>query len=289
MILNLVWKMFLYLLTLIYFSGCSHDNAQESRPTWHTGLGPARGHEDLTRLGIGHANEALRLILGYHPFPKVEIGASGIDTQHPMLLGNYETDFPTQKMYDFLGIDSSVDWHHEGSLQYLHSLRNRTKSSYQGLRESCLSIRQGIRRAAEKALESHQNGKLHDTLYWLGHGTHIVQDSFSRAHTSRTSLGNKKIVDICTYGEQVEGSCHHKAIDLHDRIWKESLLCQIDPRDRGFACLKDEAQTAVVTTGGFLTSIGHAIYTGAEVSEALDQFFKNPEKPGFGAFNCEEI
>ena len=93
-------------------------------------------------------------------------------------------------------------------------------------------------------------------IYW--------QDSFSKAHTRR-SFDGKSIIDVCTYGSEVEGVCMHQAgIHFHDllpsgalfeedRIWlTEPASCNLNPRNRGWECLKPEAQLAAEVSAGYL-------------------------------------
>ena len=262
------------LIFLTAAAGCGPVREEPSSETkWLTGAGPSRGHEDLTRLGVDRANDALESRLGYRPYPSVAKGVAGVDTGNFMVKGNYESDFPSNKMYEFHDVSSSVDWHNDGRLQHIHSLRDYPDGTPLGLRLACESTRRNIIRAAQQALESFQAGQTEDGRYWLGHATHVIQDSFSHAHASRAGDGRHTIVDLCVYGTDAPGICKHEAVDMRDRIWKTSLACQTDPNNRGLSCMKSEAQDAVSATAAFLVNAGEAIFTGGVLDTSLQEYF----------------
>ncbi len=262
------------LFLLFFLSSCGLRQVEaESEPKWLTGAGPARGHEDLTRIAVDRANNTLQNLLGYKPYPSIAKGVAGLDTGHPMVKGNYETDFPTTKMYQFHGMPSSVDWHNDGRLQHLHSLRDYPDRTPLGLRASCLAVRSSIVRAAHKAMGAFGEGDRDSGLYWLGHATHIIQDSFSPAHTPRTGEGRRVITDLCVYGLEWPGICKHETVDLRDHVWRSTFACQFDPNNRNHACLKSEAQDAVHATTAFLINAGEAIFAGNPFDDLLQGFF----------------
>ena len=64
-------------------------------------------------------------------------------------------------------------------------------------------------------------------IFWIGHATHILQDSFSKAHTLRRAPSFKEIDDICTYGMEFESICFHKNYEdlMHgDRVWNTEKI-----------------------------------------------------------------
>lgn len=69
--------------------------------------------------------------------------------------------------------------------------------------------------------------KKYDRAYFLtGHALHMIQDSFSQAHTLRDATdSNHLLKEVCYYSEEpklnpVQGQiCFHKPLDPRDGIW----------------------------------------------------------------------
>lgn len=263
-------------LTLI--AACGPRDEAGSETKWMTGAGPARGHEDITRLAVDKANDALQGLIGQRPYPKIAKGVAGMDTGNMMVRGNYESDFDSPKMRAFHGMAGDVDWHNDGRIQHIHSLRDFEGKNVLSLRRACESIRSTILQAARRGIASYQAGDVEDGRYWLGHATHTIQDSFSPVHTKRSGPGRKEIKEICVYGIEASGICKHADIDLHDRVWKSSFECEWNPNKRDMSCLKSEAQDAVYATEAFLVNAGEAIFAGKALDETLQ-----------GYFNCESL
>ncbi|WP_141732175.1 hypothetical protein [Oligoflexus tunisiensis] len=262
----------LALMTLSASCG-SHKEEPVSEQKWMTGAGPARGHEDITRLAVDRANDALQGQIGYRPYPSIAKGVAGIDTGNAMVRGNFETDFPSRRMKEFHKMPDNVDWHNDGRIQHIHSLRDFAGGQPLGLRDSCVAIRTNILDAARQAIASYQAGHTEDGQYWLGHAAHVIQDSFSPAHSERHGAGRQLIGNICVYGIDVPGLCKHDSVDVRDRIWRSKFSCQMDPNNRGYSCLKDEAQDAVNATAAFLVNAGGAIFAGKALDESLQGYF----------------
>ncbi len=263
-------------LTLIVACG-PREVEPESETMWMTGAGPTRGHEDITRLAVDKANDALQGLIGQRPYPKIAKGVAGVDTGNMMVRGNYESDFDTPKMRAFHGM-GAVDWHNDGRIQHIHSLRDFDDKNALSLRRSCETIRSSILQAARQAILSYQGGDVEDGRYWLGHATHTIQDSFSPVHTLRSGDRRKVIENICVYGMKSSTICEHATIDLHDRVWKSSFECDWNPNKRDMNCLKSEAKDAVYATEAFLINAGEAIFAGKALDETLQ-----------GYFNCESL
>ncbi len=275
---------------LLIISACRELQTQEdSHLSWFTGAGPTRGHEDLTRMGVDRANAVLAGEIGLRPFPGIAKGVAGVDSENPLVKGNYESDFPSQRMFDFYQLPSDVDWHHHDSIQHVHSLRDRVDGNYVGSREACERVRAAISAASHEAAEKFALGLNDEGLYWLGHATHILQDSFSPAHTERNGEGLRSISSFCTYGQEVAGICYHHTTDLRDRVWRDTLACSLDANNRGYSCLVPEAQRAVEASGGYLRAVGEAIFRGGDLDEGLERFYTDRSAADLGYFSCEEL
>ncbi|MFW7378462.1 MAG: hypothetical protein ACOH5I_06635 [Oligoflexus sp.] len=260
-----------------------------SKPHWHVGAGPTRGHEDLTRMAVSAANDHLQSILGYAPYPKVSLSTDGIRTDNQLVKGNYETDFPSTKMRDFYSIPQDADWHHNENIQHIHSMRNKQNGHFLSNRESCELVRQAIKDSTEHAFFLFDQGRREEGLYWLGHVTHIIQDSFSPAHTERLGPGRTDIQNFCTYGSKLPNVCFHKAVDLRDRVWKKTWKCSFDPNNRGSSCLRPEAKDAVAATASYLKLVGEAIFDKRNLDQALAVFFDDQSMSDRGYFHCVNL
>jgi hypothetical protein len=256
-----------------------------------TGAGPARGHEDVTRHGVEAANNALQGILGYRPYPAIAKGVAGMDTGNQMVKGNYESDFPSQRMCDFHNVVpdncETKYWHNRGHLQHIHSLRNYTAESVLTLRQACEASRELIRKATLTARDAFRAGQAELGHYWLGHATHTIQDSFSHAHARRNRHLHFDFSDICVYGTDTPGICKHKDLDSHDRIWLTSIKC-LDPNNRGTSCMIQEAKDAKDATASYLIQVGRSIFGQEDLDQSLQNFFGNHAAGINGYFACEK-
>jgi len=279
------------LLTVLGLLACGELQEETSQPDFMTGAGPARGHEDITRHGVQAANDALQGILGYRPYPAITSGVSGFDSGNRIVKGNYETDFPSQRMCDFHNVTPencvSKYWHNSGHLQHIHSLRDYTANAPLTLRQTCKATRELIRKATFTARDAFRSGNEEDGRYWLGHATHTIQDSFSYSHAHRDRNNQFNFSDICVYGIDFPGICKHQDIDGHDRIWLTSFKC-LDPNNRGSSCMIQEAKDAIGATANYLNNVGQSIFGQAELDQSLQNFFGNPAAGVSGYFACEK-
>jgi hypothetical protein len=271
--MRLPW--FVALASLSVACGTPEDQ-RVSQQKWMTGAGPARGHEDLTRLAVERANNALEAQLGFRPYPAIAQGVAGIDSGNSMIKGNFESDFPSNRMQEFhdMPTDDSIDWHNDGRIQHIHSLRNIIGGQALSKQDSCKAIRANIINASRRAVDSYSAGAIEDGRYWLGHATHVIQDSFSNAHTTRSKDdGGRTISDICVYGASFDGICQHSSFDSHDYVWRDKWSCRFNPNERDIDCLKNEAQNAVHATAAYLVNAGETIFTGKPLDESLQGYF----------------
>lgn len=287
---------------------CSKNDKASSDPAFSLGLqliDYTRGHEDLTRFAVNMANEKITSTSGVkNYFTSIPEGENAARSSLPMIQGVYDTDWAVsmvthsrsgQRMIDFYGVDwikSGVEWQEMPWLQSLHFLRDRDAfgNSY-GLVESLDRSREKIAKAFEFAVRVAWDRD--QSFYWLGHALHMIQDSFSRAHTQRTP-DLRKITNLCVFGtEAPEGACTHEAplsgegahpisgALLHeDRVWREdSLPCNHNPWERGWECLKPEAQRASEVSAGLLALYASVVGTGLQPaktdgSREISDFFR---------------
>ncbi|MCX6129567.1 MAG: hypothetical protein NTX25_10950 [Proteobacteria bacterium] len=282
---------FTLLASLLILEGCgASDSHDETEIKFLTGAGPTRGHEDITRLGANLANDRSEELLGQRPFPEVLSGVDGALSENPLIKGNYETDFPSARMLAFYGAGADTDWHHDGGLQQIHSLRAVENGQYRSNRASCLLQQKTIATATYKALDLLRSGDRDGGLYWLGHATHIIQDSFSAAHTQRLEPDGRRITEFCTYGRRIRGICYHETVDLRDRVWHEGLSCQANPMQRNLDCLRGEAQWAVDATASYLKLMARLVYGSDHDDEAeLTEYFTQNRQAEGGYFDCGAI
>lgn len=142
--------------------------------------------------------------------------------------GVYATDVPNGKyiisLPDFWQFPNDIlQWHNNPIGQHLHSLRNRTedKVHLESALEACFGTKKDILNVMSQAFDYLAVNKKNEFLFLIGHGLHIIQDSFSSAHTRRQSSGNYNLTDLCYYGERQENetACYHEENDERDQIW----------------------------------------------------------------------
>ena len=248
-----------------------NGGGNDSRLFWHTGAGGLRGHEDITRFAVDIANQQLNA----HPelyFDPVAYGDQGAVSTHPMIRGNFETDFPSTQMRQIYGATSSTDWHKDGALQHLHSLRDRHEIQPVTNSEACANTRVAIANAVQRAESSRKLGDHYWYLFWLGHAVHILQDSYSPAHVIRTGMEGSVIADFCTYAVKAPGVCYHQEVDPRDRVWRtDSLRCTFDSHQRDWGCLTTEAQYASYASADLLAELAQSQLSGEPTEQVLSR------------------
>jgi hypothetical protein len=246
-----------------------------------------RGHEDLLRFGIEFANSLLNSDFGIASYFEAVPYGEECDSSHTMLHGNCVTDSPDSIMTTYYGV-SSTAWQFDGTIMDLHFLRDYYLKSVYSAKTSCVKSRDRVINATSIAMQKWQAGDRAGAEYWVGHATHIIQDSFSAAHTARTGTLLRTLTDVCTFGRKVKNVCYHELIDSDDRIWNDSLLCQLDPNNREWECLTPQAQSAAYATGGYLRLIGRHVQGGfaGDLPTKLNTYFDTISDGYTGYHNC---
>jgi hypothetical protein len=254
------------------------------------GSGALRGHEDILRFSIEFANTLLKSEFGvagyWTPVPYGE----ACDSSHLMLHGNCATDSPDSQMTSYYGVSSSA-WQTAGSVQDLHFLRDYLGTGVYGSKVSCQTSRDRIINATHVAMDKWAAGDRAGAEYWIGHATHIIQDSFSAAHTTRSGTLLRTMTDVCSYGRQVKGVCYHSLIDTRDRVWRSTLACQLDPNNRSWGCLTTQAQSAAYATGGYLRVIGRHVHSGftTDLTATLNAWLDTASDGYAGYHSCSAL
>lgn len=259
-----------------------------SRPDWSQGYQAARGHEDITRFAVERAHEWLGRVF----YPKPRVGDEGPSSKNPLVRGNYDTDFAAETPLGwFLDIetDSNSEYQSLPEFQSLHFMRGFWGGRVETLEEACAASRQRIVDLSVEALRLVGRGKREQAFYFLGAASHVIQDSFSEAHASR-SPGGRGVRDMCTYIEEFPGVCVHTRDDVlsKDRVWQVNAGCSLDPSNRDWECLKGEAQRAATVSGGYLAVMAAAIEGRYDLEDALNSFFDGFDHamPSAGYFQC---
>ena len=276
--------------------GCAapadEGGVSSTRRAFSGGPGALRGHEDLTRLAVDLANGAIEGEFGIAGlYPAIESGDDCWSTAAPMLVGNCATDSPDEVMSAFYGV-SGADWQTAPGLQNLHFLRNYVgDSGVETAWEACMGARDFAARATGIAVEAWNDGRLDDALYWLGHATHILQDSFATPHAVREGTLLRHLLDVCSYRREVAGVCYHSMVELSgDRVWLDSWDCEMDPFLRSWDCLKPEAQSAVLATAGYLIAVGRVLVGSDDLDGAIADVFAGRLRDDYtGYFGCSTL
>jgi hypothetical protein len=263
------------------------ENVGIDQEPFSDGAGPLRGHEDVLRFSIEFANSLLNSEFGIaNYFAAVPYGEA-CDSSHTMLHGNCVTDSPDSTMTSYYGV-SSGSWQTDGNVMDLHFLRDYNGTGVYGSKVSCQKARARIINAATIAMQKWKAGDRNGAEYWIGHATHIIQDSFSAAHATRSGTLLRTLGDVCTYARQVKNVCYHQTIDTRDRVWKTTFSCTFNPNNRSWGCLTAQAQSAAYATGGFLRVIGRHVQSGftTNLTAAVNAWFDTASDGYAGYHNC---
>jgi hypothetical protein len=263
------------------------ENVGIDQEEFTEGVGPLRGHEDVLRFSIDFANSLLKSEFGINQYWAPVPYGEACDSSHSMLHGTCVTDSPDSTMTSYYGV-SSGSWQTDGTIMDLHFLRDYNGTGVYGSKVSCQKSRARIINATSIAMQYWQAGNRAAAEYWIGHAAHIIQDSFSAAHTTRSGTLLRTLGDVCTYGRKVSGVCYHSTIDSRDRVWRTTFSCTFDPNNRSWGCLTAQAQSAAYATGGFLRVIGRHVQSGftTDLTAALNAYFDTASDGYAGYHNC---
>jgi hypothetical protein len=279
------------------YSGLDEDTVSETRQAWSQGAAVLRGHEDITRFAIEKANAAIQSETGTGGYyPTIPSGADCTSVSNWLMKGGCATDYPDSTMTTRYGV-SEADWDLWPLLQDLHFLRNYVGTDgVESAREACLGALAHIVEASGWGVTALLAGDQIAGLYWIGHATHVIQDSFALPHTDRSGTLYRQLDAVCSYGRQVSGVCYHQPTDLGDRVWSNDFLCQIDPTNRSWGCLKPEAQSAALATAGYLRVIGRYVLAGGgdggagDLAALLQTYFSGGATDDYvDYFHCETL
>ena len=195
-------------------------------------------------------------------------------------------------MLDYYQLPEGADWQHDPKLQNIHSLRNYPDGQLQSARDACLGVRKLISDATAHALSLYQQRDHDQGFYFIGHATHTIQDSFSKAHGRRTGDDHRSLSEVCTFGREFAGICYHGIGQLpYDRVWFNTLSCALDPGVRNFDCLTDEAKSASRATAGYLYAV-FLLLSGREslVDDVLARTFDHDASNSYsGYLGCDGL
>ncbi len=261
------------------------------------------GHEELMHFAITQANAALEQdgVTAFR-YPPADADTRGIDSKNPLVRGNLASDKAEQiteiSLGEFYGIPKGEHLGYSGMHMDIHALRNYrwegTKWIVEDAKTSCLGGHARIQRATATALAAWDTDEAR-ALFFVGHATHTLQDSFSRAHTRR-SADERDLVQICTWEASAAGVCEHRNLwkqdfDPNDVIWSNWLFCPYFKRER--ACLKPGAEASVDVTAGFLVLVAELAATKVDHAAAaarIERFLSTrDESLGSGYFSCSKL
>ncbi len=263
-----VWKSQIPCLALlIILGGCGTSEEETSETKWWVNFSATGttsrvytpGHEVLVRAAIEKANTAVGQNF-YSPIIPADIDAPEY-SQNGLIVGNFSTDRPDDTAFGRQLRDlyhAPTGWHEEPNIQSLHFLRDfKGDGDLTSGIDSCRASQAKIIGAVARADQLYRSGNRSSALQFLGHATHILQDSFSPEHTQREGL---TILDLCSYGREKNGVCKHTATALGDNIFEwgpnQDDQCQVDKASYTFpeSCMKPAARDAITATTALLTA-----------------------------------
>lgn len=204
-------------------------------------------HEELTRQAYEYLQNKWKAE-GREQYSRLE---NEFDALYQITRGVYATDVPNGNyvisLVKFWQFPADIlQWHQNPSGQHLHALRNRTPdgAKLESALNACVGTKKDLVHVLSQAFDYLLENKKTEYLFLVGHGLHIVQDSFAPAHTQRQHSGNYNLTDLCYFGDRLdhETACYHEANDKRDYIWltkdlTDSILVtrqQWEPRGETF-------------------------------------------------------
>jgi hypothetical protein len=216
------------------------------------------GHEEITRQALVKAREQVIKNLEFDPVQGNEelfgdldshfFGTKGSDSPNVIIRGNYAADYPKSpekneyplNLFDFWGfqgINTQSEWHANPNGQTIHGLRNYSGTNLVDTGKTCGEIRARIKKATIEGVKFWEQGMgKTDTAsllarkkgaFLIGQATHIMQDSFSPAHTQRFDHSKQfSLADLCYYGKDQKKlmdpdspDCYHHTVDVRDYVY----------------------------------------------------------------------
>ncbi|HPJ96539.1 MAG TPA: hypothetical protein PK022_04465 [Syntrophales bacterium] len=183
------------------------------------------GHEELTRQAYEYLQNKWKAEGHGEYYSRLE---NEFDALYQITRGAYATDVPNGNYILSLAAfwqfpPDILQWHRNPSGQHLHALRNRTAdgAKLESAREACIGTKQDVLKVLSQAFDYLEANKKTEYLFLVGHGLHIIQDSFAPAHTRRQPAENYHLTDLCYFGDRLahEQACYHEANDRRDYIW----------------------------------------------------------------------
>lgn len=223
-----------------------HTKAVTGEHDVHVHIGRTSGHEEITRQSLLRTAELLSKI-GIDPIRGNEkvlgdlsprsFGTIGSLTPNRIIAGNFCTDSPKNdnavfSLLEFWQLADDINWHNDPDTQVFHFLRSYKKDgSMVSAKQACIDARSKIQQIAMTGAREYLSGNRENALFLFGHATHIIQDSFSPAHTRREEgASGYALKDVCYYGSEQQArlqgrgiassACYHETVDLvGDGIW----------------------------------------------------------------------
>ena len=314
---NMKKALFAFASVLLSISSSVH--AFESAPSLIFVGSTYSGHEEITRQALKNISKKIKEIdsgstlfelddLKFDLAPEAK-GLFGYKSKNMVIHGNFSSDFPKQtsvmSLGDFWNIKNFSEFENPDT-QMLHFLKNYTNSiTLASARSTCEQARAAIKKVTTEALKSWNSNNKTRALFLLGHATHTIQDSFSRAHTQRAGdENNNDLINICYYGSVMNKKmdhtrrgpkdlCFHSSPDSKDAVWnlsgdqykkalsnwaseaasqcdKGSDYPQTD--EQKSACLSDEARLARVATEKYLFLVFNQIAPQNLLNKSTEDF-----------------
>ncbi len=254
--------------------------------------GTTSGHEEITRQALVLLNNHLKAkgISLDELSPEILAekdagfsGASGLNSGNSIIRGNYATDLPNVLTDHF----NLPNWYHmkigawntNPDVQFVHFLRNiKPGEVLASQQETCIEARNTIIKSTIDGINLWHVGNIRSALFLVGHASHTIQDSFSRAHTKRSDAEhNYDLLNVCYYGNRRDThtkTCRHHFIDFRDDIWMGS---PIDIIKRIFALIipSEEIREDSLKETATLARTASLRY----LYLVTDYLFKNKDKP----------
>jgi len=217
-----------------------------------------QGHEWITFFGNEDLEESER-------FPAEEV--------LEIAEGNRRVDWPKELLVELNAstiayVNAVTEYTNRPENQKLHFLLNATNTSEQAVADSV----EEIRRVSEEAVETWVSDR-ERSLALIGRATHVIQDSFSRAHAVRDDRDDDCIMKVKAYIPR-SASADNDGVDYHggkeldsighttseDSIYRSGRDCH-EPSGRAAveACLNDSASRARHATRDYLGMLHRAV------------------------------